>query len=164
MTRRHEGRYFLPDQPLHIIQRGNNREAIFFAVADYDGYRGWLADAAAACGCAIHAYVLMTHHVHLLVTPRRADSLPRTMQSLGRRYLRHINATYRQTGTSWRAAIGRRRSTARRISRMLPLHRAQSGAGRNAPASARLSVVELRCAGSDRSAGRSTPAVRPARG
>jgi hypothetical protein len=59
-------------------------------------YRGWLADAAAARGCAIHAYVLMTNHVHLLVTPRRADSLPRTMQSL-----RHINATYRRTGTLW---------------------------------------------------------------
>ncbi len=94
------GRYFLPDQPLHVIQRGNNREAIFFAEADYDDYRGWLADAAAAYG-AIHAYVLMTNHVHLLVTPRRADSLPRTMQSLGRRYVRHINATYRRTGTLW---------------------------------------------------------------
>ena len=95
------GRYFLPDQPLHVIQRGNNREAIFFAEADYDDYRGWLAAAAAAYGCAIHAYVLMTNHVHLLVTPRRADSLPRTMQSLGRRYVRHINATYRRTGTLW---------------------------------------------------------------
>jgi putative transposase len=95
------GRYFLPDQPLHVIQRGNNREAIFFAEADYDDYRGWLADAAAAYGCAIHAYGLMTNHVHLLVTPRRADSLPRTMQSLGRRYVRHINANYRRTGTLW---------------------------------------------------------------
>jgi putative transposase len=95
------GRYFLPDPPLHVIRRGNNREAIFFAEADYDDYRGWLADAAAACGCAIHADVLMTNHVHLLVTPRRADSLPRTMQSLGRGYVRHINATYRRTGTLW---------------------------------------------------------------
>ena len=93
------GRYFLPDQALHVIQRGNNREAIFFAEADYDCYRGWLADAAAAYGCAIHAYVLMTNPVHLLVTPRRADSLPQTMQSLGRRYVRHINATCRRTGT-----------------------------------------------------------------
>ena len=70
---------------MHVIQRGNNREAIFFAEADYDDYRGWLAEAAAACGCAIHADVLMTNHVHLLVPPRRADSLPRTMQSIGRR-------------------------------------------------------------------------------
>jgi len=95
------GRYFLPDQPLHVIQRGNNREAIFFGPDDYARYRDWLAEAAGSYGCAIHAYVLMTNHVHLLVTPLAADSLPRTMQSLGRRYVRHINATYRRTGTLW---------------------------------------------------------------
>jgi putative transposase len=95
------GRYFLPDQPLHVIQRGNNREAIFFAENDYGCYRDWLAAAAAEYGCAIHAYVLMTNHVHLLVTPRAAQSLPRTMQSLGRRYVRHINTRYRRTGTLW---------------------------------------------------------------
>jgi putative transposase len=95
------GRYFLPDQPLHVIQRGNNREAIFFAEDDYARYREWLVSAASACGCAVHAYVLMTNHVHLLVTPRGVESLPRTMQSLGRRYVRHINATYRRTGTLW---------------------------------------------------------------
>ena len=71
------GRYFVPDQPLHVIQRGNNREAIFFGKEDYARYRDWLTAAAAEYGCAIHAYVLMTNHVHLLVTPRAADSLPR---------------------------------------------------------------------------------------
>ena len=95
------GRYFLPDQPLHVIQRGNNRGAIFFDADDYAHYRAWLAEAAAQCGCAIHAYVLMTNHVHLLVTPRAADSLPRAMQSLGRRYVRHINTRHRRTGTLW---------------------------------------------------------------
>jgi putative transposase len=95
------GRYFLPDQPLHVIQRGNNREAIFFAEDDYACYRDWLAAAAAEYGCAIHAYVLMTNHVHLLVTPSGPQSLPRTMQSLGRRYVRHVNAKYRRTGTLW---------------------------------------------------------------
>ena len=95
------GRYFLPDQPLHVIQRGNNREAIFFGEEDYARYRDWLAAVAAEYGCAIHGYVLMTNHVHLLVTPRAADSLPRTMQSLGRRYVRHVNTTYRRTGTLW---------------------------------------------------------------
>jgi putative transposase len=95
------GRYFLPDQALHVIQRGNNREAIFFTDDDFSAYRDWLAAAAADHGCTIHAYVLMTNHVHLLVTPRSADSLPRTMQSLGRRYVRYINATYRRTGTLW---------------------------------------------------------------
>jgi putative transposase len=63
------GRYFLPDQPLHVIQRGNNREATFFAEDDYACYRDWLAAASAEYGSAIHAYVLMTSHVHLLVTP-----------------------------------------------------------------------------------------------
>ena len=79
------GVYFLPDQPLHVIQRGNDRGAIFFAADDYARYRRWLAEAVAAYGCLIHAYALMTNHMHLLVTLRRGDSLPRTMQSLGRR-------------------------------------------------------------------------------
>jgi putative transposase len=95
------GRYFLPDQALHVIQRGNNREAIFFDTVDYAHYRDWLAAAAGEYGCAVHAYVLMTNHVHLLVTPCAADSLPRTMQSLGRRYVRHVNTVYRRTGTLW---------------------------------------------------------------
>lgn len=95
------GRYFLPDQPLHVIQRGNNREPIFYCEDDYVRYRDWLVAAAAAHGCSIHAYVLMTNHVHLLLTPKRVDSLPRMMQSLGRRYVRHVNVSYRRTGTLW---------------------------------------------------------------
>ena len=63
------GRYFLPDQPLHVIQRGNNRGAIFFTEADRERYREWLVAAGGAYGCAVHAYVFMTNHVHLLVTP-----------------------------------------------------------------------------------------------
>ena len=95
------GRYFLPDQPLHVIQRGNNREATFFGEEDYARYRDWLGAAAVEYGCAVHGYVLMTNHVHLLVTPHAADSLPRTMQSLGRRYVRYVNTSYRRTGTLW---------------------------------------------------------------
>jgi REP-associated tyrosine transposase len=95
------GRYFLADQPLHVIQRGNNRSAVFFSEEDYEHYRGWLGEAAAEYGCAIHAYVLMTNHVHLLLSPSKAESLPRAMQSLGRRYVRHVNDTYRRTGTLW---------------------------------------------------------------
>jgi putative transposase len=95
------GRYFIEGQALHVIQRGNNRQRIFFAEEDYLSYRGWLAEAAADHGCAIHAYVLMTNHVHLLATPARADSLPRLMQSLGRRYVRAVNARRRRTGTLW---------------------------------------------------------------
>jgi putative transposase len=95
------GRYFLAGQPLHVIQRGNDRAPIFFDDEDRTLYRVWLTEAATRYGCAIHAYVLMTNHVHLLATPKDAESLPRTMQSLGRRYVRHINSAYRRTGTLW---------------------------------------------------------------
>ena len=95
------GRYFVPDQPLHVIQRGNDRKAVFFADEDYSQYRDWLAETAEEYGLAVHAYVLMTNHVHLLATPADADSLPRTMQSLGRRTVRYVNARRRRTGTLW---------------------------------------------------------------
>jgi putative transposase len=97
----HLGRYFLAEQPLHVIQRGNNREAVFYCDEDYERYREWLAAAAAENDCAIHAYVLMTNHVHLLVTPDAPESVPRMMQALGRRYVRYVNAAYRRTGTLW---------------------------------------------------------------
>jgi putative transposase len=95
------GRYFAPDQILHVIQRGNNKQSIFFNRADYVRYCEWLGEAATRFGCAIHAYVLMTNHVHLLLTPEKDDSLPGMMQSLGRRYVRHINDTRGRTGTLW---------------------------------------------------------------
>ncbi|CAN0484347.1 unnamed protein product, partial [Phaeothamnion confervicola] len=92
------GRYFLPDQPLHVIQRGNNRQAIFFSDADRETYLAWLLAAAHEYGCRVHAYVLMTNHVHLLLTPETAASLPRMMQSLGRRYVRYLNHSHERTG------------------------------------------------------------------
>ena len=93
------GRYFLPDQPLHVIQRGNNRQKIFFSDRDRENYLAWLLAAARDHGCRVHAYVLMTNHVHLLLTPETADSLPRLMQSLGRRYVRYLNHAHGRTGT-----------------------------------------------------------------
>jgi len=95
------GRYPLADQPLHVIQRGNDRHAIFFADADYACFRRLLAEAARHHGCAVHAYVLMTNHVHLLLTPGAAGAMSRLMQWLGVRYVRHVNGTYRRTGTLW---------------------------------------------------------------
>ncbi len=95
------GRCFISGQPLHVIQRGNDRRNIFFAPDDYARYREWLQLAAVANGCTIHAYVLMPNHVHLLVTPQEEDSLPKTMQSLGRRYVRHVNWVYGRSGTMW---------------------------------------------------------------
>ncbi|MCZ6801570.1 MAG: transposase [Nitrospirae bacterium] len=101
-------RFFVPGYPLHVIQRGNNREAVFSADADYSRYLEWLTEAANRHGCAIHAYVLMTNHVHLLLTPAHASSLPKTLQSLGRRYVQYVNRTYERTGTLWE---GRYRAT-----------------------------------------------------
>ena len=95
------GRYFLPGQPLHVIQRGNDRRSIFFAATDYLRYREWLYAASTANGCAIHAYVLMPNHVHLLVTPQDEYSLPKTMQSLGRQFVRYVNWVYGRSGTLW---------------------------------------------------------------
>ena len=94
-------RHVIPGQAIHLIQRGNNRQAVFFANADYRLYHEVLEDAALRYGCAIHAYVFMTNHVHLLLTPSTHDGPSRVMQSVGRRYVRHVNTSYRRTGTLW---------------------------------------------------------------
>ena len=91
----------LAEVPLHIVQRGINREPCFFAEEDYHCYLHWLEEAARDCSCAIHAYVLMTNHVHLLLTPTANGSPARLMQSLGRRYVQYINRFYRRTGSLW---------------------------------------------------------------
>jgi putative transposase len=94
-------RYPLPDIPQHLIQRGNNRQPVFFHEDDYRFYLACLKEAADTHGSAIHAYVLMTNHVHVLVTPRQTQSLAKMMQALGRRYVQYINTTYHRTGTLW---------------------------------------------------------------
>jgi len=87
--------------PLHIVQRGHNRNACFFADDDYLAYREWLGEALRATACQLHAYVQMTNHVHLLLTPPEPESVPRLMISLGRRYVQYINRRYHRTGTLW---------------------------------------------------------------
>lgn len=94
-------RFFLPNQPMHVIHRGKDGKRVFFGKGDYALYQAWLADAAAKYGCAVHAYVLMPNHVHLLVTPKSARSLPRLMQSLGRRHSRHVNVGRGLEGSRW---------------------------------------------------------------
>ncbi len=94
-------RHVVPGQALHLIQRGNNRQAIFFADGDYQFYYEALQDAAHRYQCAVHAYVFMTNHVHLLLTPSSEDGPSRVMQSVGRRYVRYVNTAYRRTGTLW---------------------------------------------------------------
>ncbi len=94
-------RYFVPEQPQHLIQRGNNREPIFAADEDYRFYLDCLQNAAEEYGLSIHAYVLMTNHVHLLVTPETETSIPKALQSVGRRYVQYFNYSYKRTGTLW---------------------------------------------------------------
>ncbi|MDZ7784728.1 MAG: transposase [Halioglobus sp.] len=94
-------RFYYPGCAQHVIQRGNNREACFYYEADYKAYLTFLKSGAAKYQVAIHAFVLMTNHVHLLVTPCDELSTSRLMQSLGRQYVRRFNYTYGRTGTLW---------------------------------------------------------------
>jgi putative transposase len=94
-------RFWIRDVPLHILQRGNNRAACFYAEEDYRFYLHWLQLNAEHYGCAIHAYVLMTNHVHLMLTPKERDSASKLMQSLGRRYVQYVNRVHRRSGTLW---------------------------------------------------------------
>lgn len=87
--------------PWHIIQRGNNRSACFFHDEDYQFYLEQLALQAGKFGCRVHAYCLMTNHVHLLLTPSEKDSASLMMKHLGQRFVQYINKRYRRSGTLW---------------------------------------------------------------
>jgi putative transposase len=87
--------------PLHIVQRGHNRQPCFFAEEDYHTYLHWLSEALHKEHCALHAYALMTNHVHLLLTPKNTAAVPKLIIALGRRYVQYINVSYRRTGTLW---------------------------------------------------------------
>jgi len=94
-------RFYLPDVPVHVVQRGHNREPVFFHDDDYHAYLGWMKEGAAEHGCRLHAYVLMTNHIHLLVTPKHKQSINYMMQSIGRHYVPYINHSYGRSGTLW---------------------------------------------------------------
>ena len=94
-------RLALPGVPLHLIQRGNNCQACFFAEEEYRFYLEWLAEHAGKTGCGVHAYVLMTNHVHLLVTPRNANDISLLFQGVGRHFVPYINKTYQRRGSLW---------------------------------------------------------------
>jgi REP-associated tyrosine transposase len=87
--------------PQHVIQRGNNRQVCFVSEQDMAAYANWLEEYAKKFGVSVHAWVFMTNHVHLLVTPHAVDSVSTMMQSLGRRYVRYFNRKYRRSGTLW---------------------------------------------------------------
>ena len=86
-------RFYIKDQPQHIIQRGNNREPIFARKADYLFYLECLEEASQRHQLKIHAYVLMTNHVHLLASPMEETSIAKTLQSVGRKYVQYFNYT-----------------------------------------------------------------------
>ncbi len=94
-------RFVLPGHPQHVTQRGVDKRATFFHERDYRYYLEWLAKACAEHDCDIHAYVLMTNHVHLLMTPHTQDSISKVMQAVGRRYVRYVNDNYDRTGPLW---------------------------------------------------------------
>lgn len=94
-------RLVLPCQPHHIIQRGNNRQSIFVDDKDRQHFLDILRECALTHQLAIHAYVLMDNHVHLLATPQQTDGLSRMMQSLGRRYVGWFNQRHGRSGTLW---------------------------------------------------------------
>ena len=101
-------RLSLPGYAHHVIQRGNNRQAIFAGAADCQMFLALLEENAVKFGVALHAYVLMSNHFHLLATPSTEEGLPQMMQALGRRYVRHFNDRQGRSGTLWE---GRYRST-----------------------------------------------------
>ena len=85
----------------HLVQRGIDRSACFFCDDDRLHYLALLAELAPALGCAVHAFVLMTNHVHLLVTPAHGTALSQLMRQLNQRYVQAINRAYRRSGTMW---------------------------------------------------------------
>jgi putative transposase len=91
----------LTDLPLHVVQRGNDRRRCFFEDVDFRFYLRALSEAAVRYRVLVHAYVLMTNHVHLLLTPLVAGGVSRVMQSLGSRYVKRVNARLGRAGTLW---------------------------------------------------------------
>jgi putative transposase len=94
-------RLVLPDVPLHLIQRGSNRLPCFFEDSDRIAYLEWLMRFAPECGCRVHAYVLMSNHVHLLLSAAEAAGVARLMKALGQHYAHYFNQRYHRTGSMW---------------------------------------------------------------
>jgi len=94
-------RFYLPGISVHIVQRGHSRQPVFFENNDYAAYLNWLGEAAERYSCAIHAYVLMTNHIHILATTETKNSISLMIQYTGRRYVPYINHTYGSSGSIW---------------------------------------------------------------
>jgi putative transposase len=96
-----QGRLIFPDVAVHIVQRGHDRRDCFRQETDYLVYLANLRDVMGPSGCALHAYCLMTNHVHLLVTPSHARGCAVLMRDLGQRYVQYFNRRYERRGTLW---------------------------------------------------------------
>jgi putative transposase len=94
-------RFYQPGMPVHVFQRGHNKEPVFFNDEDYLVYLRLLKESAEACGCLVHAYVLMTNHVHLLVTPESTTAISTLFQSIGRHFVPYMNKAYQRRGSLW---------------------------------------------------------------
>jgi putative transposase len=102
-------RFIVPNIPVHIVQRGNNRRSCFRQSRDYRSYLAALRETSASYNVSIHAFVLMTNHIHILARPISEDAISRMMQQLGRKYVTYFNKEHGRTGTLWE---GRFRSSA----------------------------------------------------
>jgi putative transposase len=94
-------RFYLPDYPVHIVQRGHNKKNVFFEDEDYKVYLDWLQEGSEWYEVPIHAYALLPNEIHILASPGDKESASRMMQYQGRRYVPYVNSTYKKTGTIW---------------------------------------------------------------
>ncbi len=101
-------RSYLPGLSYHVVQRGNNRQACFIEPENYQFYLELWQQVSRRYGARVHAYCLMTNHIHILATPDKVDSISNTMKVVGSRYAQYINRKYKRTGTLWE---GRHRSS-----------------------------------------------------
>ena len=88
---------------LHVIHRGNNRHICFVCDEDFQTNLVFLREGALAYGVKVHAWVLMTNHVHILATSVFDGSISKMMQYVGRHYVRYFNSLYQRTGTLWQS-------------------------------------------------------------
>jgi len=117
--------------PVHVIQRGNNRQVCFASESDFKAYANWLLEASLRFGVNIHAWVFMTNHVHLLMTPSCPAAISRTMQYLGRHYVRYFNFRYDRTGTLYegrfKSSVVQRRNYLLSCQRYIELNPVRAG-------------------------------------
>src|SRR5205085_1772900 len=129
-------RLTIADHPLHVIQRGVDRAACFRDDHDRVLYLGLLGEVGPRFRCSIHAYVLMTNHVHLLLTPRTREGPARLMKHVGQRFVQHFNRKHRRTGTLWegrfRSSIVDTRDYLVRCQRYIELNPVRAGMVRRA--------------------------------